>query len=284
MDPSSTIQGPEPDLRVRTYLARWWQSFVHLDGPAWRSLHALTVCPGRLAVAHFETGAVQTGAVQTGAVQTGAVRFVHPVRLYLILNVVFFFLSPLLSDANVSLWSTNHAGTLEMQPALQPYFDRGLEDSGLEAELYGKLFDERMTSRQGVWVWVMIPVLAFGSFAVTFRRRRYFVEHLVFATHMVSFALVSLLILGLLTKIGKWITGGTDAYLIYALVLVIGWLCVVPIIGYRSVKAFFGFKWRISTFTMSGWVAAISLLAVWIYLQVLFFATLISMRGLDLAA
>jgi ethanolamine transporter EutH len=66
-------------------------------------------------------------------------------------------------------------------------------------------FEEKFDSAAGLqaktWIFTMIPLLAL-CLAVLFGFRRYFFEHLVFATHFFAFALIWMIVTGL---VASWI-------------------------------------------------------------------------------
>ncbi|MEM6793241.1 MAG: DUF3667 domain-containing protein, partial [Acidobacteriota bacterium] len=88
----------EADLRLSTFALRCWHALTQLDGPMWLSLRRLLACPGRAAAEHFEPGS--------------ALR-VHPFRLYLAVNVLFFFLAPRMNvndpDFTLNVWTFDFA-------------------------------------------------------------------------------------------------------------------------------------------------------------------------------
>lgn len=256
-----------PDLRVHSYLTRWWSSLITLDGPTWRAFRRLATSPGELATEQLSPA--------------DGTPIVHPIRLYLTANILFFLLAPWINSSNIGLWKTEHAAVLEMQPAFADLLSRAVERSGIEGRIYGVVLDRRMSAQQGALAWLLIPFLALGSFTVCRRRRRFLVEHLVLATNQVSYLLLSLLLIGVIGR-GLLLLGPREPPVLITLILVIlGWFLWSARTGYKSLRFFFELS-RGRAALLALWQAAAFALGFTIYLQALFLISLVSLRGLTL--
>ena len=238
------------------------------DGPTWRSLRRLVTAPGKAAAEHFEA--------------TGEPR-VHPIRLYLAINILFFFLAPWVNysgqDAVISIWYVQHEGAVQALPILQSFLDSAIERSGIEPGLYRVLLDDRMKAHQGAWVWILIPFLGLAGFAVARKRRPFLVEHLVLATQLVSFFLVSLIVATAAARI-VLAFGPTNPFWIMATACVILiWVVVFPCMIFKSLRSFFEIG-RIRAGLMTLWMGLALLAGTLAYLVVLFGVSLLSLRGL----
>lgn len=258
---------PRIDLSLRGFLSRWGQEILGWDGPFWRSLRQLMLSPGRLSKEQVDGTAT-------------ADRPVHPVRLYLAINILFFFLAPWVNSANVSVWSVRQAGIIQAQPALEVPLRRAIERSNASDEVFLAVLDERLAAQQGALVWLLVPAIGFASFAVSRRRRCYLVEHFVFATNFVSFLLVSLLALGLTVRLVVGLVGADTPWVVLALVPIVAWLVWLFMVTYRGAKQFHGFSGPWLTTVFTAWMGVALYLGVWLYLQALFLFTLIGLRDL----
>lgn len=241
------------------------------DGSTRRSFRRLLVSPGELTVQHLD------GDLD------GATRHVHPIRLYLVINLLFFFLAPWVNSSNISVWKVQHQAIVQLQPALNDVVERAIAHSGVEdSKIFLAILDERLSAQQGALVWMLIPVLGLASFAVARRRRRYLVEHFVFATNLVSFFLVSLMAVGLSGRLVVAAVDRESQWLLLVLVPILAWMTWVWVAVYRSTKAFHDFKRRSVTALFTLWMGLALQLAFWLYLQALLVVTLLGLRDLSL--
>ena len=265
------LAAADRDLRVRAYIQRWVTAIIRLDGPAWSSLWRLLHSPGRLAAAQLDGPVEGESASAT----------IHPVRLYLTINVLFFLFAPWVNTANISIWQVGHGVALDMQPAFHVPLDQAIDRSGLEAPIYKVILDQRMSAQQGAWVWLLIPVMALGTFVWVRRRRPFLVEHLVLATHLVSFSLIGVLGVGLVGRLILLVRPGDGRVGLIAALVILIWLLGAILIGYRSLKIFFDLG-RFRGLLLGFWLSLVYSLGYWVYMQALFLSALLSLRGLQL--
>lgn len=260
-------------LELRSYLGHWWQEMVHLDGKVWTSLRLLLKSPGELAAAYLEPHR-----------EGGARRVVHPVRLYLTVNIVFFFLAPWINSDRIAVWKVEHASVAALHPALDALLVRSIERSGLDGALFRVILDERMTASQGAWVFLLIPVVALAGFTIARRHRRYFVEHLVLATNLVSFVLVSVLGFSLALSAAILLEPLPRVLATVAIVAFLSWTIWIALTIYRSVRSFYALTRRWAAAAVSLWLGGACAAGMWIYFLVLFLTALLSLRGLVVPA
>jgi hypothetical protein len=204
---------------VATLLHDGWEVLTHLDGRLWRTLAALMLRPGRLTQEYFAERRA---------------RYLPPVRLYLVLSVLFFALSPVRfpepgegAPAKHPAAAANVAASPEsdQQPgkpaarARPRVVYRGLIigvdtedcdriDSSIEwlkeplrrvcrrnVADGGRAAAQAFTASVPKVMFVFLPVMALVMMLLYWRPRRYYVEHLVFFLHTHA-ALFLVLILG----------------------------------------------------------------------------------------
>ena len=235
--------------------------------------------PGALSEAHVAARVGGPGG-DSGA---SRVTYVHPIRLYLTINLLFFFLAPWVNSSNVSVWNVNHAASLQMQPRLVELLDQAVARSGAESHsLFLAVFDERLSAQQGVLVWILIPGLGLASFLVARRRRVFLVEHFVFATNLISFLLVSMMAVGLAARLVLSVVDKDTKWVFLAVVVILAWLVWCPVTVYRSSVRFHRFSHPLKTLAFTLWMGAAFVAGFWIYMQALFVLTLIGLRDLVL--
>ncbi|MBZ0112621.1 MAG: DUF3667 domain-containing protein [Thermoanaerobaculia bacterium] len=243
-----------------------------MDGPTRKSFRRLLVSPGELTVQHLDGDL------------GGGTRHVHPIRLYLTINLLFFLLAPWVNSSNISVWQVQYQAIVELQPALNGMVESAITHSGAEdPKLFQAILNERLSAQQGALVWMLIPVLGLASFAVARRRRGYLVEHFVFATNLVSFFLVSLMAVGLSGRLVAAVVDRDSRWFLLVLVPLFTWMVWVWFAVYRSAKSFHGFKRRGITVLFTIWLGLALQFGFWLYLQALLVVTLFGLRDLSLS-
>lgn len=164
------------DFSIRHYLGEWFEGVSHLDSRILRTLWELVRRPGNPSVNHFAGRRI---------------RYVTPVRLFILLSVVYFFSSSLYP---------NPAFTTPLDIQLHgndfyPHFAeravaRAQQRTGWDYATLASHYDARTTVLSKTVVFVLIPVFALLFWMLLLRKRRFLAEHLVVATHFWSFALL----------------------------------------------------------------------------------------------
>lgn len=194
----------ESDRRFGHLLAAFLASATDLDGRFWRSVGALLFQPGRIARDYID-----------GA----RLRWMSPISLFLLANLVFF-LMPALTDMSLPLhYQIRGEVYREFAPSLceeqetralcttgqlhspltEPLARRQLRlerDRAIAAgrsfsiERFAQRYDARSAEIGKLLVILHAPFMALALMAVTWRQRRYFAEHFVVALCMLSFVLL----------------------------------------------------------------------------------------------
>jgi Protein of unknown function (DUF3667) len=188
-----------------------WHLLTHVDGRLWQSLSLLLLQPGRLTQEYFAERRV---------------RYLPPVRLYLVLSVLFFafvVLAPHGADqtskspgadksmaASPSEHSKKHEGfTLDtadcenIHTSLQ-WLENSLRRACMRnVDTGGHAWTNAFFASIPKMMFVFVPMIALVMLILYWRPRHFYVEHLVFFLH--NHAAVFLILL-LETSIG-WITG-----------------------------------------------------------------------------
>ena len=117
-------------------------------------------------------------------------RYVRPVRIFLVANVVFFLA---LSVMNANSIFQGRADTQRTALVYGTWasrqIDRAARASGASEAVYVAAFDRQSGRLANSLVGVMVPAFAFVLAVVLFRRRASGVRHLVFSTHFLAFAM-----------------------------------------------------------------------------------------------
>jgi Protein of unknown function (DUF3667) len=158
------------------------ETFTHFDFRVFRAVKVIFVEPGEPTRAYLE------GRRKA---------FVGPIQLFVIVNVVFaliggnVFKTPLRTQERD--WPFR--GIKRAMTAA------AIEHSGLTRESFEKDFDRNAATQSKTWIFAMIPALAL-CLAVLYGFRRYYFEHLVFATHFYAFMMLFILAASVVLGVG----------------------------------------------------------------------------------
>ncbi|QHS55991.1 DUF3667 domain-containing protein [Mucilaginibacter sp. 14171R-50] len=163
----------EHDFVLKHYVEESFEGLTHFDTKFFRSVKVLILKPGMLTV-NFSAGK--------------RVNFVKPFQLFLICNLIFFLLAGKLNIFSQSLWAF-----YDYKPYTYFNTKNVILAKATNNKQFEKLtiaFNEHIGTESKLFIVLFIPVLA-AAFAFLFiNRKKYFSEHLVFATHYFSFILI----------------------------------------------------------------------------------------------
>ena len=164
--------GPE-DRRLPHLLGQALSALTDLEGRWLRSLWLL---------------AVDTGALSRAYLEGRRQRYLKPISLFLLVNLLFF-LSPPVSDFDLHL--QDHFDQPVYGEWAQAYTQRAVEASGTTLDAYTSRFLAESSQVAKSLVILHVPVLAvFLMLGVGFRRW-YYAEHVVVALHVFAFLLLA---------------------------------------------------------------------------------------------
>jgi len=195
--------------------------------------------------------------------------FVGPIQLFVILNVVFALTGANTFKTPLVVQQQSWFPELKSRMVATAKAHKQIDDQEFERE-----FDRTATTQAKTWIFTMIPAWAL-VLAVLYGFRRYFFEHLVFATHYMAFVLVWILIIGIPANYLFYLMGvnGGSRDQLVSLILLLGLLVYVGI----ALTRVYGDRWY--------WASARSLVMFVAFLPVLrayrfllFFVTLKTMH------
>jgi hypothetical protein len=237
-----------------------WHVVTHVDGRFWQTLYILLFRPGKLTTEYFAERRA---------------RYLPPVRLYLVLSVLFFAFGLATPHKNtvppsVSAQNTAPSGAASSDANKIPAAKKKSRDlifdipncndihasfTWLQNSLrqscmrnkdkgnYGESVQRAFIANIPKMMFVFVPMMALVMLTLYWRPRRYYVEHLVFFLHIHAAVFLLLLLQALLS----WIALGL-AWSAFA-----GWVAVM--IGfysawyiYRAMRVYYG-QGRLLTFT-----------------------------------
>ncbi len=226
-----------------------WHVVTHIDSRFWQTLYILLLKPGVLTKEYFAERRA---------------RYLPPVRLYLVLSVLFFAFgfaaahrnsaAPVAAtpgvatpgaaanlDARVNVFQVRDCNDIKtswswLQNTLRRSCLRSQQDRGESVE---RAFFANVPKM----MFLFVPMMALLMLILYWRPRRYYVEHLVFFIHNHAAIFLLLLIQALLGWVAAWLAWSSFS----------GW--VIAIIGlygvwyvYRAMRVYYG-QGRLLTFT-----------------------------------
>jgi len=233
-----------PVHSVGHFLAEATEDLTHLDSRVWATLLALLFKPG------FLTRKFIDGQ---------RARYLPPVRLYLVLSLVFFLL--------VTVWRPSGTWLVGMSVsddgASRPVIARALGSKNVASELSGqerRKFCEKIQVPPGSTIvaalknaclrdngrslhdavfhavsramFIFLPLLALVMAALYWRPRHFYIEHLLLLIHNHAFVFLALTIWEVLRHISPWPV--LDGVLTLALAVYIAWYV------YKSMRRVYG--------------------------------------------
>jgi len=254
------------DFSIRHYVGEAIETFTHFDSKILRTAWLLVSRPGVLSANYLEGRRV---------------RYVNPLRLFLLLSVVYY-----LSN---SIFPYNAFTTpLAVQLRMNDYYpsfavaevERTMRHTGLEYPALERKYNEKTAILSKTLVFSLIPVIALLFWAFLFKKKRYFTEHLIVATHFWSFALILIgvfipILLLLLTRLGALL--GVSPSIVTA--------DSVPTISIQGVFAVYLFVMLRRVYCVSHWYGGLLAASiawsffhiVWLFRFLLFVVTLKSL-------
>jgi Protein of unknown function (DUF3667) len=180
------------DLTTAGFLHETFHELTSFDGRLWQTLRLLLTRPGMLAREYFDG--------------RGG-RYMKPLNLFVLLNLVFFLIQPhtgllhysLASfveyDGDVAAHKMDLVNGVRLDRAMRVEATRerrGLPSKPIRPEAYEVFrarFDDTLQDQMKSMLIVSIPLLALAMLPLYAGRRRRYAEHLVFSVHTYAFFL-----------------------------------------------------------------------------------------------
>ncbi|GAB3919706.1 DUF3667 domain-containing protein [Mucilaginibacter myungsuensis] len=181
-------------LSLKEFVEELFEGFSHFDTKFIRTIKTLIFKPGQLSL-EFCAGK--------------RVNHMKPIQLFLVVNLIFFI------AALHNLYSLELYNYINFKPFItfntkQIINDVLAKEHTTLAE-YTAVFNEKMKSSSKAFIFAFIPVYGVFFALFFFWKKKYFVEHLVFATHFMSFVLVMLFLGGYLIMLPYFMIVGKES-------------------------------------------------------------------------
>jgi hypothetical protein len=183
-------QVEEHDFALKHYVEESVEGITHFDNKFFRTAKTLMIKPGAL-TADFSKGK--------------RMAYLKPFQLFVICNVIFFFLAGSLNIFSLPLYSFYTYDPYVSFHTKETILKKVHNDT--EFNTLATNFNSHVGTESKLYIALFIPALALVFALIFFNTKKYFTEHLVFSTHYFSFILIYFTLFTLLVvKPFYWIT------------------------------------------------------------------------------
>lgn len=158
------------NLSLRYFIASAAKEFANIDGKFFRTMWVLLTKPGKL-TAEYLTGKQK--------------QYVKPISLFLFVNVFFFFFG---YEIGLLHWSMENSLGKEGRA----YIEQRAIANGKDVQEYTRVLDVHFSRYQRSMFFGIIPLFAVGMYIMLYRKKRYFMEYLIYSIHYHSAYLILL--------------------------------------------------------------------------------------------
>jgi Protein of unknown function (DUF3667) len=163
------------DLTLRALLGQALESITDADGRVFRTFATLCRRPGELTAAYL---------------RGERKRYVGPVQVFLLVNVLFFFVQAAIGFQSLSNDLDSHLDNQSYSDWVRPLAERVLAERGTTRADFAPVFDSAVPVNAKALAFMMVPMFALLALLLSPLSRRPLVAHVVFGLHFESFLLL----------------------------------------------------------------------------------------------
>lgn len=163
------------DRSVAKFLQNFVEEFFTFDAKFFRSFKLLLAYPGEL-----------TNEYIKGKVN----RYISPLKMYLFMSLVTFFISSLISPEKVE--------SFEDLGVISNIGNYIIASKNISKDMLAERFNNEMSSKLPLYMFGMILMFSLPLKLIYLSKKRYYVEHLVFALHYFSFIMLCFTVSGIM--------------------------------------------------------------------------------------
>lgn len=156
------------------------ESFAHLDGSFFRTLKTLVRRPGELTAAYM---------------RGERSRYMKPLQLFVVVSIGYFVVS---SATNVPTFDTPLRFQVAQATKPARLVEQRIAERHTTMAQYAEIYNHTSTTQAKTLVIVMVPAFALLVAAAELRKRRYALQHVIFALHAYTALLLVLMAVDLL--------------------------------------------------------------------------------------
>lgn len=150
----------------------------HIESSIVKTLNALLLKPGHLTISYLKT----SDSI-----------YVQPLKLYFAVNLLFFLLIPILSTPQFRVFSFSMKSLSANNHSYQRIIEEQINSNNIPKIIYQERFNAHLKYNQSAFVFLVIPIFAGFLKIINFKNKLYYIEHLIYSIHYVSFFLLSIL-------------------------------------------------------------------------------------------
>lgn len=169
------------DFKLKTFLLQGLDIFTHLDAKFSKTLITLVKKPGELTFNNWEGVRIA---------------FAKPIQLFFILNALFYLLNS--STVNFNIFNTplkNQLKYFSYSDYAKTETDKIVKENNFTFEEYQEEFNSKSDNLSKSLIFIMIPIQALLLWLFFYRKKPFYVQHLIFATHYFSFVIIYCLVM-----------------------------------------------------------------------------------------
>jgi len=169
------------DFKLKTFILQGLDVFTHLDSKFSKTFISLVKRPGELTLNNWEGLRIA---------------FAKPIQLFFILNALFYLLNS--STVNFNIFNTplnNQLKYFSYSEYAKTETDKIVEENNYTFNEYQTKFNEKSDNLSKSLIFIMIPIQALLLWLFFYRKKPFYVQHLIFATHYFSFVLIYCLVM-----------------------------------------------------------------------------------------
>lgn len=185
------------DRKMRQIIAHGIKMATNANGTVFLTLRTLFSRPGRLTADYFR------GKRKP---------YIRPVQLFLVANLLFFLLHPLIGSTTLTTALNTHLKYTWHQDIAKAMTEPRLAKRAVSAETYAATFDPAAITQAKSLVILVVPIFSIAVVALYWRHRRNYVVHLIFATHVCTFWLLLICATMALTNFSIRLLRTVDAF------------------------------------------------------------------------
>lgn len=164
------------DYSLKSVFNEVAEDFAHFDSRILRTIGALLTRPGELSRVYF---------------QGGRSRYTKPLTLFVVLNLMFFFMQPHTGLLRYKYEQYTYASNPGALTRIRMVRDK-LQRTGEKEPEYAARFNARLQEQKKSILLFSVPIMALVLALLYFRKGRFYVEHLIFSVHLYAFLLIAL--------------------------------------------------------------------------------------------
>lgn len=181
-------------------------------------------------------------------------KFVSPVALFLLVNVIYFFVNPL-TDYSISL---EDQYSQPYSSLVKDWINGKLQNEGLDFRSYSVTYQNMSDTISKSVMIINVPIIAFFVYLMVLKKRRFYFDSLIFVFHFFSLFLVSWILLDWANTLIDFLAGhdGSSLAVISFMLFTFGLPLLYAIL---SMKKFIPIKWYWAVPAGAGVIVAITL-------------------------